>query len=137
MSTQFNYVYAVQLCLRCSTMSTLFNYVYAVKLCLRCSTMSTQFNYVYAVQLSLRGSTMSTQLKYAFAFQLRLNGSTTTSTWFNYFLLYIKSRFRFVSHTELKHPQLNLLPNDTLTILCEISITGDNIVTSGSSKYVN
>jgi len=41
---------------------------------------------------------------------------------------------KFVSHNELKHPQLNLLPNDTLTILCEISITGDNIVTSGSAK---
>jgi len=41
---------------------------------------------------------------------------------------------KFVSHNELKHPQLNLLPNDTLTILCEISITGDNVVTSGISK---
>merc|ERR1719471_1727336 len=43
---------------------------------------------------------------------------------------------KFVSHSELRHPQLNLLPNDTLTILCEISITGDNVVTSGTSKPV-
>jgi len=43
---------------------------------------------------------------------------------------------KFVSHSELKHPQLNLLPNDTLTILCEISIMGDNVVTSGSLKPV-
>jgi len=41
---------------------------------------------------------------------------------------------KFVSHSELRHPQLNLLPGDTLTILCEISITGDNVVTSGTSK---
>ena len=41
---------------------------------------------------------------------------------------------KFVSHSELRHPQLNLLPADTLTILCEISITGDNVVTSGTSK---
>jgi len=41
---------------------------------------------------------------------------------------------KFVSHSELRHPQLNLLPSDTLTILCEISITGDNVVTSGTSK---
>lgn len=41
---------------------------------------------------------------------------------------------KFVSHTELKHPSLNLLPNDQLTILCEISITGDNVVHQGSSK---
>ena len=40
-----------------------------------------------------------------------------------------------MSHSELRHPQLNLLPGDTLTILCEISITGDNVVTSGTSKY--
>jgi hypothetical protein len=39
-----------------------------------------------------------------------------------------------VSHTELRHPQLHLLPNDTLTILCEISITGDNFVTCGTTK---
>jgi len=44
---------------------------------------------------------------------------------------------KFVSHSELRHPQLNLLPNDTLTILCEISITGDNVVTSGSTKPVH
>lgn len=44
---------------------------------------------------------------------------------------------KFVSHSELRHPQLNLLPNDTLTILCEISITGDNVVTSGTTKPVN
>lgn len=43
---------------------------------------------------------------------------------------------KFVSHSELRHPQLNLLPNDTLTILCEISITGDNVVTSGTTKPV-
>ena len=43
---------------------------------------------------------------------------------------------KFVSHSELRHPQLNLLPGDTLTILCEISISGDNVVTSGTSKYV-
>ena len=62
---------------------------------------------------------------------------------------------KFVSHSELRHPQLNLLPGnnlvlvyigmymynicvwlagDTLTILCEISITGDSVVTSGTSK---
>jgi len=41
---------------------------------------------------------------------------------------------KFVSHSELRHPQLNLLPSDTLTILCEISITGDNVVTSGTTK---
>jgi len=41
---------------------------------------------------------------------------------------------KFVSHSELRHPQLNLLPSDTLTILCEISITGDNVVTSGTSR---
>ena len=35
---------------------------------------------------------------------------------------------KFVSHSELPHPQLNLLPTDTLTILCEILITGDNLV---------
>jgi len=43
---------------------------------------------------------------------------------------------KFVSHSELRHPQLNLLPEDTLTILCEISITGDNVVTSGTTKPV-
>merc|ERR550519_537538 len=43
---------------------------------------------------------------------------------------------KFVSHTELKHPTLNLLPNDTLTILCEINIEGENTVTTGSSKAV-
>jgi len=43
---------------------------------------------------------------------------------------------KFVSHTELRHPSLNLLPNDTLTILCEISITGDHIVHSGTSKPI-
>lgn len=41
---------------------------------------------------------------------------------------------KFVSHTELKHPSLNLLPNDQLTILCEISITGDSITHNGTSK---
>jgi len=41
---------------------------------------------------------------------------------------------KFVSHTELKHPSLNLLPNDQLTILCEISITGDHVVHTGTSK---
>lgn len=44
---------------------------------------------------------------------------------------------KFVSHSELRHPHLNLLPNDTLTLLCEISITGDNIVHSGSSKPIH
>jgi len=44
---------------------------------------------------------------------------------------------KFVSHSELRHPQLNLLPNDTLTILCEISITGDNVVTSGTTRPVH
>jgi len=44
---------------------------------------------------------------------------------------------KFVSHSELRHPQLNLLPSDTLTILCEISITGDNVVTSGTNKPVH
>jgi len=43
---------------------------------------------------------------------------------------------KFVSHSELRHPQLNLLPTDTLTILCEISIAGENVVTSGTSKPV-
>ena len=28
---------------------------------------------------------------------------------------------KFVSHIELKHPSLNLLPNDQLIILCEIN----------------
>ena len=41
---------------------------------------------------------------------------------------------KFVSHSELRHPQLNLLPSDTLTILCEISISGESVVTSGTSK---
>ena len=41
---------------------------------------------------------------------------------------------KFVSHSELRHPQLSLIPSDTLTILCEISITGDSVVTSGTSK---
>ncbi len=41
-----------------------------------------------------------------------------------------------MSHTELRHPQLHLLPNDTLTILCEISISGDNFVTCGTTKSV-
>ena len=41
-----------------------------------------------------------------------------------------------MSHSELRHPQLNLLPSDTLTILCEISITGESVVTSGTSKPV-
>ena len=41
---------------------------------------------------------------------------------------------KFVSHSELRHPQLNLLPGDTLTIFCEISISGDSVVTSGTSK---
>lgn len=44
---------------------------------------------------------------------------------------------KFVSHTELRHPQLHLLPNDTLTILCEISITGDPFVTCGTTKAQN
>lgn len=44
---------------------------------------------------------------------------------------------KFVSHTELRHPQLHLLPNDTLTILCEISISGDNFVTCGTTKALN
>eukprot|EP00088_Acartia_fossae_P068928 TRINITY_DN8858_c0_g1_i1.p1 TRINITY_DN8858_c0_g1~~TRINITY_DN8858_c0_g1_i1.p1 ORF type:complete len:394 (+),score=91.00 TRINITY_DN8858_c0_g1_i1:45-1226(+) len=44
---------------------------------------------------------------------------------------------KFVSHSELRHPHLNLLPNDTLTLLCEISITGDNIVLSGSNKPIH
>jgi len=44
---------------------------------------------------------------------------------------------KFVSHSELRHPQLSLIPSDTLTILCEISITGDSVVTSGTSKPVN
>ena len=43
---------------------------------------------------------------------------------------------KFVSHSELRHPQLNLLPSDTLTILCEISISGESVVTSGTSKSV-
>lgn len=43
---------------------------------------------------------------------------------------------KFVSHSELRHPQLNLLPSDTLTILCEISISGESVVTSGTSKPV-
>ena len=41
-----------------------------------------------------------------------------------------------MSHSELRHPQLNLLPSDTLTILCEISISGESVVTSGTSKSV-
>ena len=44
---------------------------------------------------------------------------------------------KFVSHSELRHPQLNLLPSDTLTILCEISISGESVVTSGTSKSVS
>jgi len=44
---------------------------------------------------------------------------------------------KFVSHPELRHPNLNLLPNDTLTLLCEISIAGDNIITSGTSKPIH
>ena len=42
-----------------------------------------------------------------------------------------------MSHSELRHPQLNLLPSDTLTILCEISISGESVVTSGTSKSVS
>ena len=38
-----------------------------------------------------------------------------------------------VSHDDLRHPHMNFLPNDTLTILCEISILGNNIVTSGTN----
>ena len=41
-----------------------------------------------------------------------------------------------MSHSELRHPQLNLLPSDTLTILCEIFINGESVVTSGTSKPV-